>query len=133
MDRQTANTGNPAAALSPLELTGRARTHVRMVARFGYSEAELRNSVANAGFVRLMQFEVQRTRELFERGAALGKLVEGGGAADVDLFNRCGLALLDAIERRGYDVLHRRVTVSKPRKLLIALRWAFQGFKVLKV
>ena len=35
MDRQTANTGNPAAALSPLELTGRARTHVRMVARFG--------------------------------------------------------------------------------------------------
>lgn len=34
MDRQTANPGLP-AALSPLELTGRARTHVRMVARFG--------------------------------------------------------------------------------------------------
>jgi len=34
MDRQTANTGLP-ATLSPLELTGRARTHVRMVARFG--------------------------------------------------------------------------------------------------
>lgn len=95
--------------------------------RFGYSEAELKNRVANAGFVRLMQFEVQRTRELFERGAALGRLVEGAGAADVDLFNRCGIALLDAIGRRGYDVLHRRVTVSKPRKLLIALRWTFEG------
>jgi LAS superfamily LD-carboxypeptidase LdcB len=35
MDRQSANTGQPAAALSPLELTGRARSHVRMVARFG--------------------------------------------------------------------------------------------------
>jgi len=35
MDPQTANAGLPAPALSPLELTGRARTHVRMVARFG--------------------------------------------------------------------------------------------------
>jgi LAS superfamily LD-carboxypeptidase LdcB len=35
MAGQTANTGEPASALTPLELTGRARTHVRMVARFG--------------------------------------------------------------------------------------------------
>lgn len=33
MDEQTANPGG--TALTPLELTGRARTHVRMVARFG--------------------------------------------------------------------------------------------------
>lgn len=92
--------------------------------RFGYSETELRNGVANAGFVRLMRFELARTRELFEGGAALGKLVEGAGAADVDLFSRCGIALLDAIERRGCDVLHRRVTVSKRRKLFIVLGWA---------
>lgn len=35
MDGQTANPGGPGAKLTPLELTGRARTHVRMVARFG--------------------------------------------------------------------------------------------------
>ena len=35
MDGQTANPGDPGAALTPLELTGKARTHVRMVARFG--------------------------------------------------------------------------------------------------
>jgi LAS superfamily LD-carboxypeptidase LdcB len=35
MDGETANPGSPGSALSPLELTGRARTHVRMVARFG--------------------------------------------------------------------------------------------------
>jgi LAS superfamily LD-carboxypeptidase LdcB len=35
MDGQTANPGGPGAALTPLELTGRARTHVRMVPRFG--------------------------------------------------------------------------------------------------
>ena len=90
---------------------------------FGYTEAELRNCVTNLSFTRLMQFEVGRTREFFEGGAALGRLVEGGGAADVDLFGRCGIALLDAIERRNYDVFHRRITVSKSRKLIIALGW----------
>ncbi len=35
MDGQTANPDSPGSVLSPLELTGRARTHVRMVARFG--------------------------------------------------------------------------------------------------
>ena len=99
--------------------------------RFGYSEAELRNHIANAGFVRLMRFELTRTREFFEGGAALGGLVEGGGAADVDLFNRCGLALVGEIERRGYDVLRRRIEVSKRRKLLLALGWlARRGFGV---
>lgn len=90
---------------------------------FGYSEAELRNRIVNAGFRRLMLFEVERTRGFFERGAPLAELVEGGGAADVDIFNRCGQALLDAIQRRDYDVLHHRITVSKLRKLLLALRW----------
>lgn len=94
--------------------------------RFGYSEAELANSIVNASFRRLMRFEVGRARELFEGGAALGRLVEGGGAADIDLFGRCGLALLNAIERSNCDVLHRRITVSKRRKLLIALNWAFR-------
>lgn len=91
--------------------------------RFGYSEAELRNRAVSASFLRLMRFELDRTRELFEGGAALGTLVNGGGAADVDLFNRSGIALLNAIERCGYDVLHRRITVSKRRKLLMALGW----------
>ena len=91
--------------------------------RFGYSEAELRNRVMNAGFVRLMRFELDRTRELFEGGSVLGTLVDGAGAADVDLFNRCGMALVNSIEGCGYDVLHRRITVSKRRKLLMALGW----------
>jgi len=90
---------------------------------FGYSEAELRNNIFNAAFARLMRFEADRTRELFIRGAALGRMVEGGGAADVELFSRCGVSLLNAIERANYDVLHRRITVSKGRKMAIALGW----------
>lgn len=92
--------------------------------RFGYTEAELKNRVTNAAFVQLMRFELKRTREFFDNGATLGRLVEGPGAADVDLFNRCGVALVNSIERSGCDVLNKRITVSKGRKLLIALGWA---------
>lgn len=91
--------------------------------QIGYTEAELRNNVFNSAFVGLMRFEVDRTREFFNRGAALGKLVDGEGAADVDLFSRCGIALLNSIERANYDVLHRRIAVSKCRKLAIAFAW----------
>ena len=96
--------------------------------RFGYSEAELRNSIVNPSFVRLMRFEIQRTRELFERGAVLARLVSGPGAADVELFNSCGAALLDSIEKHNFDVFHGRITVSKYRKMLFALRWIIRHF-----
>jgi len=92
--------------------------------RFGYSEAELANSVVNASFRRLMRFEVDRARELFEGGAALGRLVEGPGAADVEIFNQCGMAVLRAIEKHDYDVLHRRIRIPKRCKLLLALKWS---------
>lgn len=92
--------------------------------RFGYSEAELENRIVNASFRRLMRFEVERARELFESGSTLIRLVEGDGTADIHLFTRCGLALLDAIEKSNYDVLHRRIRVSRRRKLRLALCWA---------
>lgn len=92
--------------------------------RFGYSEDELRNGIVNAAFVRLMRFEIGRTRELFERGAALGKLVSGVGAADVRMFSQCGTALLRSIERRGFNVFRRRITVPRHRKAMLAMKWA---------
>jgi len=100
--------------------------------RFGYTEAELRNSIMNAGFVRLMRFETERTREFFERGAVLGRLISGRGAADVELFSQCGMALLKELEKNYFDVFRKRITVPKSRKLLLALRWmamhAFERF-----
>lgn len=94
--------------------------------RFGYTEIELKNRITNPAFARLMRFELNRTREFFENGAVLGRLVEGPGAADVDLFGRCGLALLNSIEQSGFSVLTRRVSLSKGRKLMIALGWALR-------
>lgn len=96
--------------------------------RFGYSEAELANSIVNASFRRLMRFEIDRARELFERGSTLGRLIEGDAATDVELFSQCGIAVLNAIERNNYDVLHRRIQISKSHKLFIALSWALRRF-----
>ncbi len=92
--------------------------------RFGYSEEELRNGVVNPSFVGLMRFEIERTRELFDRGATLPRLISGPGAADVELFTRCGLTLLHLIERRHFDVYRKRITVSKLTKAALAARWA---------
>lgn len=112
--------------IAPDYARGRVYIPQEDLRQFGYSEAEISNSIVNASFRRLMRFEVARTRELFEGGFTLGRLIEGDGAADVELFTRCGLALLNAVEKRNYDVMHRRVTVSNTRKLLIALGWAFR-------
>jgi len=91
--------------------------------RFGYSEDELRNNIMNTSFIRLMQFEIARTRELFERGSALHKIISGVGAADVELFTRGGMALLQAIERRNYDIFRKKITVPATTKFMLAAGW----------
>ena len=97
--------------------------------RFGYNEAELRNHLVNASFTALMRFEVARARELFERGKALHELVKGPGAADVELFSNGGLALLDSIEREGYDIFRKHITVSKSKKIALMLGWGLRHLK----
>lgn len=89
----------------------------------GYTEAELRNHIVNASFIRLMRFEITRTRELFERGAALPQMISGPASADVALFTSGGRALLRSIERMNYAVFNQRITVSKPQKALMIALW----------
>lgn len=93
------------------------------ISAFGYSEAELRNHIRNASFVRLMRFELERTRELFERGSALPQLIDGVAGVDVALFTSGGMALIKSIERSGYQVFNHRIKVSKTRKGMMFLQW----------
>lgn len=91
--------------------------------RFGYSEAELKNGVVNACFVRMMRFEIARTRELFERGSCLPQLITGIGSADVELFTRGGMALLRSIERHSCNVFRKHITVSRSQKIWLMMSW----------
>lgn len=93
--------------------------------RFGYTEFELRNGVLNTSFIKLMQFQIARTRELFEQGSRLSRLISGPGSAEVALFNKCGVAVLDQIEKNHYAVFRRHIKVPKIKKLMLALGWAF--------
>ena len=102
---------------------GRIYIPLEDMERFGYTEAEMRSHAVNAGFVRLMRFEIARTRELFQRGAPLTRLIPGAGAADVALFTAGGMALLAAIERSNYNVFRKRITVPASNKALLIARW----------
>ena len=92
--------------------------------RFGVSEQEIARSAASPAFIELMKFEVQRAREWFAQGLPLAGKVDRELAIDIELFSRGGLAILDAVEGRGYDVLARRPVVSKGRKLALVARAA---------
>lgn len=87
----------------------------------GYGGGDLRAMTVNSAFVELMRLEVGRARELFARGRALEPLIDRRARTDVRLFRLGGEAVLDAIERAGYDVLSRRPRVSKAKKAWMAL------------
>ncbi|MCS7207926.1 MAG: squalene synthase HpnC [Dehalococcoidia bacterium] len=108
---------------------GRIYIPLEDMARFGYTEGDLAQGVVNDAFRRLMAFEVERTRALFQQGLALVEKVEGLVRLDIKLFSLGGLAVLDAIERQGYDTLTRRPVVSKPRKVWLLLK-TLVGMKV---
>ena len=96
--------------------------------RHGYADADLVARRFTPSFAELMRFEVERTREYFDRGAKLLPLVPWAVRADVDLFVRGGRAVLVAIERQGYDVWSRRPVVSKWQKLGLLLRAGVSQF-----
>ncbi|HVS34420.1 MAG TPA: squalene synthase HpnC, partial [Gemmataceae bacterium] len=90
--------------------------------RFGYDDEDLAARRYTPAFAKLMRCEVERTRELFARGRPLIPLLPTDLRVDVELFLRGGLAVLDRIERAGYDVWARRPVVSKWDKFsLLAL------------
>jgi squalene synthase HpnC len=78
-----------------------------------YSEADLRAQHCDDRFARIMQLEIERTRDLFLKGLKLADLVDARLALDIELFGRCGLELLDRIEAVKYDVFRRRPTVGR--------------------
>jgi phytoene/squalene synthetase len=76
-------------------------------------------------FCAMMQFEVERARDWFDRGLPLINQVDRELAVDLDLFSRGGQEILNAIERQDFAVLGNRPKISKSRKLALVARAAF--------
>jgi squalene synthase HpnC len=103
---------------------GRIYLPLEDLRRFSVTGDDIAQRRATPQFIALMQFEVKRAHEWFERGLPLIKKVDRELALDLDLFSRGGQEILRAIERQGFDVLRSRPVISKARKLMLVARAA---------
>jgi len=90
--------------------------------RFGVTAEDLAQGRYTPGFVQLMTFEAARAREYYQRAWATLPAADARRLFAAEIMGRTYFALLQAIEARRFDVFARRVTLSTPRRLAIALR-----------
>jgi squalene synthase HpnC/squalene synthase HpnD len=77
----------------------------------GFEDVEARRF--SEKYAALMRDIIARTRKLFAEGMPLAEKVDGMIRVDIEMFSRGGLAVLDAIERMGYNTLERRPAIGK--------------------
>ena len=104
---------------------GRIYLPLEDLLRYGVSEEDIRWQRNTAAFCEMMDSEVHRAREWFERGMPLIQKVDRELAVDLDLFTRGGQEILHAIEKQGFNVLGNRPTISKSRKIALLARAAW--------
>lgn len=88
----------------------------------GLSEHDIVARKFDDRYVALMKSLVKRARGLFLQGLPLAHLVEPELRVDIELFSRGGMAILDAVERVGYNTLEHRPSLSKATKLNLVAR-----------
>lgn len=81
--------------------------------RFNYSLEDLRAHRADGRWSKLMAFEVQRTRDLFEQGKPLAERVAPELRRQLRLTWLGGMTILVKIESVRYDVFRRRPTLGR--------------------
>ena len=106
------------------EDSGRDRIYIPLdeLARFGYSEDELKRGVINDSFRGLIAFQVERARAYYASSSRLFSLVSAESRACASGLNAAYQAILDRIEASGYDVFSRRIGLSATEKLMIVGR-----------
>jgi phytoene synthase len=100
---------------------GRIYLPLEDLQKFNYTEEELLNLTYNQRFVELMKFECDRAHEYFRRAkACLAEEDKPLFTAARTMGNIYYLLLL-RIERAQYDVFSKRIRLSSPIKMLVAM------------
>lgn len=94
--------------------------------RFGVSVEQLQERRFSQSFRDLMEFEVRRTRDLFERGKPLLAEVGKDLSLELRLTWLGGSRVLEKIRRRNYNVLHQRPSLTFADKMLLLARVFFR-------
>lgn len=102
------------------------------VAACGLTEREIVEARFDERYRALMKELVARTRELLRAGLPLADMVSRELRADIEMFSRGGLAVLDAIEAAGYNTLDHRPVIRRSKQLrllagALAGRWLGAG------
>jgi squalene synthase HpnC len=105
---------------------GRIYLPLEDLRKFRVSEEDISCKRNTLAFRELMDFEIARAREWFDRGLPLIGKVSRELAIDLELFSRGGQEILRAIERQDYAVLGNRPVISKSRKLALVARAALR-------
>lgn len=95
--------------------------------RFGVSEQDILNSTYNLPFINLMKFETARARTYY--GSARSKLAKNERFTlfAARIMDAIYFRLLRKIELAEFNVFQKRITVSAPHKLLIAMKFWFRS------
>ncbi|HEY4838952.1 MAG TPA: squalene synthase HpnC [Candidatus Acidoferrales bacterium] len=70
-------------------------------------------------YASLMRDLVARTRVLFAEGMPLAASVAPDLRVDIEMFSRGGIAVLDAIERAGYNTIEKRPSIGKTTQAML--------------
>lgn len=90
--------------------------------RYGVTEAHIAQRIVDDAWRSLMQYEVARTRELYEKGVHGIALLHPRGRRAVYAAALIYKEILDRIEKRNYDVFANRVVISPWRKTVLLLK-----------
>ncbi len=100
---------------------GRIYIPIEDLERFGYSERELRANLYNAPFIELMKYEHFRASSYFEKAAASLPDQDRPSMFAAEIMGAIYKELVAQIAAVQFDVFRNRLTVSKARRLQIAL------------
>jgi phytoene synthase len=102
-----------------------ARNHFylprRELERFGYSREELCRGERTEGFRELMRFQVDRAKDYYRKAEALRSHLSRPGRAVFQVLMRTYSSLLRQIESRHYDVFSTRISLSRWKRVRVAL------------
>lgn len=93
--------------------------------KFGYSESELLDSVYNDNFIKLMEFQVARAVDYFNRAKSALNKEDKGNMFAARAMQHIYFRILKNIINEKYDIYNRNVNLSKVEKVGISLGvWA---------
>ncbi len=103
---------------------GRVYIPAEDLARFNVSESDLKASVSSPQFRELMRFEADRARGYYNQSRDLIGMVDRGSRSSLWALITIYSNLLERIRASNYDVLSRRIALSKWEKSWIVVRAA---------